>query len=429
LAGAHANRGGWPPEADPAAFRRLFTLLRHCVQRPYDAAAGVPLHHHLAAELAPIPGGYLAGEGATLRKDAERILAPYGLRATTGASRHGLALGTAVLSASRLREVHAVVDEEVRRLGDPSNQDLLIELEERLRRGGILSADHLPVRAFANRSIVHPDLVRADSLANPAQAERLEAAIAAGQRVVIERFSPAAHHGHSPGGEQQVWPLQLLFHTIGWYLAYEEDAIGRREGLIRTERLDRLALRRVETGFSRTIGTRRRSLERLQRLMELCGGIFLGEDLAAQLDLASAKPERITGQLQTLRFHAQPWVFRFLREGLQRFPLRHTRLSRPLPDDPWRPPPQAPCQLAPSPGDSHPYPVEIDLPPWTLAADVDFRRWIFGFGAGVRIESPAALAAEHRERAIAVAALYATASATPPTAAPTLPSRIEPRNP
>jgi hypothetical protein len=176
--------------------------------------------------------------------------------------------------------VHQVVDGAARRLGDPSNQDLLLELEERLGWGGLLSADHLPVRAFANRSIVHPDLVRPDSLATPAQAERLEAAIAAGQRVVIERFSSAAHHGDSPSGEQQVWPVQLLFHTIGWYLAYEEDAIGRSEGLIRTERLDRLALRRVETGFSRTFEPRSRAVQRLQGLqglMELCGGISSSE--------------------------------------------------------------------------------------------------------------------------------------------------------
>lgn len=411
-----ANCGGWPPEADPAVFRRLFTLLRHCVQQPYDAASGEPLHDHLAAELAAIPGGYLESEGDTLRKDAERILAPYGLRATTGAARHGHALGTAVLSAARLREVHQVVDGAARRLGDPSNQDLLLELEERLGRGGLLSADHLPVRAFANRSIVHPDLVRPDSLANPAQAERLEAAIAAGQRVVIERFSNAAHHGDSPGGEQQVWPLQLLFHTIGWYLAYEEDAIGRREGLIRTERLDRLALRRVEAGFCRPLEPRRRAVERLQRLMHHGGGIFLGEDLAGQLALASGDPDAITGQLETLRFRCAPWVFRFLREGLQRFPLRHTRLSRPLPTDPWRPPRQAPCRLEPLPGSSHPYPVEIDLPRWTLAADVDFRRWIFGFRDGVVIELPAALAAEHLEVARAVTALYDTA--TLPTEAP-----------
>jgi hypothetical protein len=48
------------------------------------------------------------------------------------------------------------------------------------------------------------------------------------------------------------------------------------------------------------------------------------------------------------------------------------------------------------PTDTHPYPVELDLPSWTVERDVDLRNWLFGFGAGIRLEAPAALAAEHR---------------------------------
>ena len=126
------------------------------------------------------------------------------------------------------------------------------ELEQRLRWGGVLQPDALPVRVFANRSIVHPDLVRRDSLAAVEQAEKLEAAIAGGQRVLLERFSDAAEHGEEPRDAIRVWPLQLLFHNIGWYLAYEADAVGHDHGLIRTERLDRLALRQVDAGFRRS---------------------------------------------------------------------------------------------------------------------------------------------------------------------------------
>ena len=43
-----------------------------------------------------------------------------------------------------------------------------------------------------------------------------------------------------------MWPLQLIFHNIGWYLLYEDDSSARRRALIRSERLDRLALRRSE---------------------------------------------------------------------------------------------------------------------------------------------------------------------------------------
>ena len=55
--------------------------------------------------------------------------------------------------------------------------------------------------------------------------------------------------------------------------------------------------------------------------------------------------------------------------------------------------------LEPGPADSsHPYPVELDLPSWTVAADVDLRSWLFAFGGGIRIESPDALRQELVQR-------------------------------
>lgn len=90
----------------------------------------------------------------------------------------------------------------------------MAELDERLRWGAVLREDELPVRVFANRSIVHPDLVRRDLLAVPEQAEKLEAAIASGQRVVLDRFSEAATHGVEAKKPVHVWPLQLLFLNI-----------------------------------------------------------------------------------------------------------------------------------------------------------------------------------------------------------------------
>ena len=42
--------------------------------------------------------------------------------------------------------------------------------------------------------------------------------------------------------------------------------------------------------------------------------------------------------------------------------------------------------------------VELDLPPWTVARDVDLRSWLFNFGGGIRIEQPEALRQELVER-------------------------------
>lgn len=410
--GLESNLGGWPALADTTVFLRVMTLLRHLLQSPFDQQKGTPLPSHLIDQLQGIPGGYVAGESATLRKDIERVLTPYGFRSRNDNVCHGYALGAAVLSAPRLREIHNVVAQSAKRLGDPTAQDLLAELDERLRWGGVLADDDIPVRVFANRSIVHPDLVRADSLANPLQAEKLEDAIAANQRVVLERFSQAAQFDDSATGELRVWPLQLVFHNIGWYLAYEEDAVGRECGLIRTERLDRLALRQVDAGFVRPAEARRQGVERLSRLMEMSGGIYFGDEIKAQLELCQDDRELARAQLVTVRFSCKPWVYLFLREGLQRYPLAQMRLSRPLPGDKWRQQAAAPFVLAPIKGAEHPYPVEIDLPRWTVDRDVDFRRWLFGYGEGIKLESPVALAEEHGNKAKAVAALYPLQEAT-----------------
>ncbi|MEB3185271.1 MAG: hypothetical protein VKM97_05235, partial [Cyanobacteriota bacterium] len=37
-------------------------------------------------------------------------------------------------------------------------------------------------------------------------------------------------------------------------------------------------------------------------------------------------------------------------------------------------------------------------PPWTVAADIDLRSWLFAFGGGIRIESPDALRQELLQR-------------------------------
>jgi predicted kinase len=396
-----ALHGGLPPLGDGPVFLRVMTLLRHLLQIPFDRPLerGISLHEHLIRATAGIPGGYLPGETATLRKDLEKLLTPYGLRSRNDNVRHGYCLGTALFSPPRLRELHNVVRQAAGRLADPSAQDLLAELDERLGWAGI-SADGLPpVRSYARHAVVDTALVRRDSLAAPRRAEAIEAAIVEHRRVLLRRFPGVGTNLDSPDGELRVWPLQLIFHNVGWYLLFEDDQIGQEQGLLRSERLDRLALGSGLGDLRRSSEQHRSALARLERLLHQSGGIFFGGDLHQQLMLASPSAQRRAQALVTLRFHCAPWAFAFIREGLQRYPIEHTRFSRPLPADRWWHHPRAPHALEPGPADSsHPYPVELDLPPWTVAADIDLRSWLFAFGGGIRIESPDALRQELVER-------------------------------
>ena len=400
--------GGLPPMGDGPVFVRVMTLLRHLLQVPFDRPAerGSNLHQHLITATEAIPGAYLPGETATLRKDLEKLLTPYGFRNRNDNVRHGYCLGTAVLSPARLREVHNVVQQAAGRLADPSAQDLLGELDERLGWAGI-SADGLPpVRSYARHAVVDTQLVRRDSLAAPRRAEAIEAAIVEHRRVLLQRYAGVGSFADSPAGELRVWPLQLIFHNVGWYLLYEEDQVGREQGLIRSERLDRLAMARGDGDLRRNPELHAAAINRLERLLHHSGGIYFGNDLEQQLAVASASAQRRNQALITLRFCCAPWAFAFLREGLQRYPIEHVRFSKPLPGDRWWHHPQAPHVLEPGPaGSSHPYPVELDLPPWTVAADIDLRSWLFAFAGGIRIDRPDALRQEHcrtLEEALAV---------------------------
>jgi hypothetical protein len=198
---------------------------------------------------------------------------------------------------------------------------------------------------------------------------------------------------------------------VGWYLCVEEDVIGQEHGLIRCERLDRLALQGASTrsgslrggslrsspsdGLRRSPERQHAALQRLERLLHHSGGIHFGDDIKSQPALASRSPGARAGVLQTLRFSATPWAFAFLREGMGRYPREQVRFSKPLPGDSWWHHPEAPHVLEPNaPNDSHPYPLELDLPSWTIAADIDLSTWLYGFGEGIRVESPSALRQE-----------------------------------
>jgi hypothetical protein len=84
-----------------------------------------------------------------------------------------------------------------------------------------------------------------------------------------------------------------------------------------------------------------------------------------------------------------------IRRELDRYPPQLITLSRPLPGDSWgRPEPRA--VLPPIKDPRHPYRVAVALPPWVLADDPELRRWLFSYGAAIRLEGPRALVEEQR---------------------------------
>ena len=418
--------GGYPSLGDSRVFRRVMTLLRHILQEPFDSPSPTlkgarghqqgesSLYGYLIKALEDIDGSYTSDQESSLRKDLEELLTPYGLRPKTepgrpSSLRHGYAIGTALLSADQLLEIHEMLKSSLDRLSDQSQKPVLNQLRERLIWAKLLPKEgdtgwrRHSKRAMANRSFTNE---RAGTLSSSDQSQRIEKAILERRRVLLRHLPDpepsAAEKLRGNDGSFLAWPLQLLFHNISWYLAFETDMTGHSKGLIRTLRVDRLVL------VSDTVNTRRSSeqdhveaFERLQNLLYVCGGIYFGPSVDAQLNLTN---------FDTVRFSCTEPIFRLIREEPLRFPTEQTRYSRQLPGHSgWEA--SELDTLPPNPADdSHPYPVEIRLPGWTVESDWDLRTWLFRFGAGIRIEQPTALRDIHQQMAEDVVSMYSAAS-------------------
>jgi hypothetical protein len=308
----------------------------------------------------------------------------------------GFGLGTAILSASQLKEVHTLITQAFGRLKDPTIEVLRQALEERLAMANIAVDSLVPLRAFANRSIIdaRASALPARALVHQAQLQQVEEAIL--QRRAIQIKVP----GHTAGAgkpEITVWPLQILFHNIGWYLAYEATTL---DALLTVARLDRLELISANIGAApRPLAKMQQAQKRLEHLCRRTGGVFLGGNHHQQRELAVANlsEERLAdllrkGTLIRVRFHCTERIHTIIREGNNRYPSEQMLFGEALSAGPVDP--------------THPHPVEFLLPAWTVELDRDFRRWLFGFGGEIRIETPEALRQEHRAFGAAIAASY-----------------------
>lgn len=330
----------------------------------------------------------------------------------------GFGLGAAILTATQLKELHSLVAKVIGRLNDPTSNVLKEQLEARLRAADIDVDQHIPIRSFANRSILDPRYARAETLAHQSQLEKVEQAISECKAIRLKINKEGEV-------EQAVWPLQILFHNIAWYLAYQTTDLAE---VITVARLDRLRLTSL-LSQTRTPQQMLAAQDKLQLLCRRCGGIFFSRDPQLQRDVLglslqkqTAKNEALPsfsrkqledlinkGSMQHVRFRCTPEVFTFMREGFNRYPPEQIGLSGPRPGDQWELPDIGIEQLTPLAGEneSHPYPVEFILPSWTVEEDTDFRRWLFGFDSRIVIETPESLKKRHQEFGAGIAALYA----------------------
>jgi hypothetical protein len=335
----------------------------------------------------------------------------------------GFGLGAAILTVNQLKQVYSLLAKVVGSLDDPTQDVLQKELKERLQKADIDVDQHIPIRGFANRSILDAKNADPRTFAHKDQLDKVAVTISECKAIRVK----VRQDGEWV--EQVVWPLQILFHNIAWYLAYQEANDVR--GVITVTRLDRLKLASL-LPQRRSVKDMLAAQKRLHLLCKRCGGILLSRDGKLQEDVlgltfrdggVTREPKETLNQKQLkalisngsmalVRFRCTADVFAFMREGFNRYPPEQMRLSGPRPGDTWKLPDIGIEHLQPclDENEPRPYPVEFILPSWTIDTN-DFRGWLFGFGNRIVIEAPASLRDEHQDFGAGIADLYPASAA------------------
>ncbi|WP_338442551.1 AAA family ATPase [Synechococcus elongatus IITB4] len=403
--------------SDRHSFERLMKTLRFMIRRPLtqedqyqqqaadDPETKLKRIDILAQQL--LDSGILQERGlqAMIRKDIEWVLHPYQIFPEK-TMRKGYYLGTGILSHEDLQQIFLLADKQAAGLKNPLDKRTVERFQERLQWARIDPSDQYPVRSITGGSIVSPDLLSSQSLATESNAQQVEQAIRTGQAIRIGKLSGTGQYDGQLNQEQIVWPLQIVFHTIAWYLACEV-AHGEDKGRYFYERLDRL-YGGYFVGTPRSKAEHLRSLKAIQCLQDHSFGLFLGRDRQAQQQfLAKSESERLKA-MTLLELHFREDSFRFAAEGTQRFPKGQLKMSLPEGRSLGNASPAVRelYSLPKAKDPNHPYQMRVLLPDWSLE-EITLQNWIKGWGAGVKVIAPLQLRDSIRQHYQEAAALYA----------------------
>ena len=387
------------PYSDLEPFKRLLTTIRFIVQHPFQWDSKQGSLGSLVLEMQK--QGLIDGDWTdALRKDIERVLKPFRILPDFPLKR-GYFMGTGILSALQLTKVFTVLQSQAKNLQDPIALDILEIFGERMNQSQLSTQLIYPVRAIYNRTIVDLQLLPQSALAR--NIEKLEEEIKQGQLLELKRFSGVGRFTDDRDEFFRVYPLQIVFHNIGWYLGYE---VAEREnkGLLQFERLDRL-FRGYAQSFQRDRREQEKSLYRLQSLYQACGGLYLGRSAAGQRQFLSKASANRDSVCMTVELWFNDHTFRFVSEGTQRFPIAQMKMSPKLSGNSTPKYQSSLFSLSKTPDPQHPNRFQVKLPRWSLE-DLDLRRWILGFGNQVKVVAPPELVEQIQAIGAAIAHLY-----------------------
>jgi predicted DNA-binding transcriptional regulator YafY len=381
------------PYSEASAFTRLLLLIATFIHYPgvgaadpletspgdHDAMADVLIKMEQTAKALEIE--CLNYSVHTLRKDL-KTLRQYGIL-DRRMYRWGYYLGTGAMTHTELFLAIQALASQANYQGDPQSRRVYQTLARRLRGIDVNHQGTLayPVRQHLNRSIVFSDpeeMLDEGNTQNSLfhQLETVETAIYQGQRVELSRGNDLYEQGRV--GVVQVYPLQLIYHDVAWYLLCEY-ANTQHLAIHRVNRFKNYC--QVLDVDGRGVDLQQKSLLQGHRLLQEGWGLFLGEPDEQQAELEG----RLPLELVKVRFY--PPVASFIAEGDRRHPKQQIRNG---PKDPVTGQPRYVNYF-------------IKLPPRSLQ---EFRWWVNRHMEHAEILSPPVLVEQHRQAAQALAARY-----------------------
>jgi predicted kinase len=386
------------PYSDIEPFKRLIKTIRCIIHHPllYNPEQGSLQTLVSEMEAQQVIDFNCAN---SVRKDIEKVLKPFGILPDLTMKR-GYFVGTGILSELDLINVFRLLEAQAKSLEDPVSLEVYQRFRERMGYAQMAASQVYPVRAIYNRTIVDLETLLSSSLAH--RIDEVERAIEEGRLLELKRLPGGGRFNSDRDEFFLAFPLQIVFHNIGWYLGFEYFG-GSQSGLFRFERLDRLFLGR-EQQQKRDRSAQENALKKLITLYQCSGGIFLGNDRNEQhAYLSQDKSQKAQVQVTIELWFNDP-IFRFISEGTKRFPSKQMRMS-PRVGELQEKKKKPPFTLQQTEDPVFRNRFQVTLPKWCLE-DVDLLRWIIGFGGQVKVVNSPELVEKVKEMGNAITKIY-----------------------
>jgi predicted DNA-binding transcriptional regulator YafY len=318
---------------------------------------------------------------ATLRKDLE-TLRRYGVL-DQRMYRWSYYLGTGVMSLEELQVTLNAIASQAKGQGDPQVRQIYQMLSQRLRGLNLELKGELfyPVRQQLNRPVGYTDPQEMMALGKNQdtlfhQLDIVEKAIPQGQALELSRNKDP--YGQQPAGPLQIWPLQLVYHDIAWYLLYEHCHSGH----LAIGRINRFKNHcKVLEGTRRGLQIQKQRLETAHRLLENGWGLFLGKPEEQEAELQGRL------KLETVKVRFFSSMITFILGGERRHCRQHIRKG---PKD------KTTGQL-----DYVDYTVRLPRRSFE-----EFSRWVYRYMHFAKVLAPQELIERHKAAALNLQQLY-----------------------